>query len=199
MYLKVPDNLSHFSRHDLARSSIFLYRVSIWGVIPQLGSRSKSRSAKFLSLTLTLILRLGCKKFELWYPCMQAWVGLSLGNLRFHLYSNYETAVSIPTWHGPDFTCNFPELFWDRPVPDLPQTLALFYKMPGITVRTPHFFWTCPDLKLKFYPTTVTKLPCGLMNRELITKRPIECTSVVISICPPKNYTAAILIGMLTA
>ncbi len=75
---KVPDNLSHFSRHDLAyfeaRSSILLYmshdsmkfgflvsgrhgslyRVSILGVIPQLGSRSKSRSAKFLSLTLTL-------------------------------------------------------------------------------------------------------------------------------------------------
>ncbi len=65
LQLKVPDNLSHFSRHDLvyfeARSSIFsgrhesLYRVSILGVIPHLGSRSKTRSAKFLSLTLTLI------------------------------------------------------------------------------------------------------------------------------------------------
>ena len=32
----------------------YIYRVSILGVIPQLGSRSKSRLAKFLSLTLTL-------------------------------------------------------------------------------------------------------------------------------------------------
>ncbi len=57
--VKVPDNLSHFSRHDLAyfeaRSSILLYmRVSILDVIPQFGSISKSRSANFLSLTLTL-------------------------------------------------------------------------------------------------------------------------------------------------
>ncbi len=58
--VKVPDNLSQFPRHDLAyfeaRSSIFLYmsHVSSLGVIPQSGSRSKSRSAKFLSLTLTL-------------------------------------------------------------------------------------------------------------------------------------------------
>ncbi len=51
--LKVPDNLSHFSRHDLAyfkaRSSIFLYMSHVLGVIPQLGSRSKSRSANFLA------------------------------------------------------------------------------------------------------------------------------------------------------
>ena len=52
--IKVPDNLSHFARHDLAYFEASLYIVSILGVIPQLGSRSKSRWAKFLSLTLTL-------------------------------------------------------------------------------------------------------------------------------------------------
>ena len=64
---KVPDNLSHFSRHDLAhfeaRSSKLLYMSH--GVITQLGSKSKSRSAKFLSLTLTLM------SFPYWEPSGQ--------------------------------------------------------------------------------------------------------------------------------
>ncbi len=49
--VKVPDNLSHFSRHDLA---YFEARSSILAVIPQLGSRSKSRSAKIFELDSNL-------------------------------------------------------------------------------------------------------------------------------------------------
>ena len=142
-YLKVPDNLSHFSRHDLAyfeaRSSIFLYmshvsmklrvlqrfcknsdsflsiaqnwfvraahdkiffgflvsgrherlyRVSILGVIPQLGSRSKSRSAKFLSLTLTLRGHPG-----VWQHYRATWTILTI--------KVYDISQSQPLTHGP--------------------------------------------------------------------------------------------------
>ncbi len=71
------------------KNSGSLYRVSILGVIPQLGSRSKSRSAKFLSLTLTL------KKKE------TEWT-LPIGQIMLNRYKLGQHRLIVVLLHSPD-------------------------------------------------------------------------------------------------